>query len=66
MKIWAVKKGQCCEYEIGVDIGDASLDESLDALYRMARNLFVGKVDKFWERGEEGEAFKPVSPSCRR
>lgn len=58
MKIWATKKNDYAEYNIGMDVDTQDIDTAMDALYRMARNLFTEKLELFWEDGERGEAFK--------
>ena len=44
------------EHEIGIECEDADRETAINALYRIARNLFSGELELFWKEGEKGKA----------
>lgn len=57
MKLWAIKKTDCAEYTVGLDVEGADFEKAKETLYLMARNLFNGSLELLWQKGESGEAF---------
>lgn len=64
MKIWATKKNDYAEYNIGMDVDTQDIDTAMDALYRMARNLFTEELEQLWAEGEDEKAFKCGPHAC--
>lgn len=56
MKIWAIDRVGGYEHEIGIECEDADRETAINALYRIARNLFSGELELFWKEGEKGKA----------
>lgn len=56
MKIWAIRKENGAEYEVGMECDDMDHETAMTELYRMARNLFTGELELFWKEGEAGKA----------
>lgn len=49
MKIWAIDRVGGYEHEIGIECEDADRETAINALYRIARNLFSGELELFWK-----------------
>ena len=56
MKIWATERIGGYEYEIGIECKDTDREAAVDAIYRIARNLFSGELELFWKEDAEGNA----------
>ena len=56
MKIWAISKENDYEREIGLEYDEVDRETAINDLYRIARNLFAGELDLFWQDAEKGKA----------
>lgn len=56
MKIWAISKEGESEREIGIECDASEREVAMADLYKMAKNLFTGELELFWEEGESGKA----------
>lgn len=52
MKIWAIDRSGSYEHEIGIECEDTDRETAINALYRIARNLFPENLNCSGKRGK--------------